>query len=126
QSPDGDGGKVCRNFGRRPALHQTELAKHECRRAQTRYFSDGVPASLQKGSAIPHALIVEDDTPSRSALMELVAGEGFSVAGAGSLREARERVTERRPDIALLDLELPDGNGMDLFGDVKSRTTTEV
>ena len=58
--------------------------------------------------------------------MELVAGEGFSVAGAGSLREARERVAERRPDVALLDLELPDGNGMDLFGDVKSRATTEV
>ncbi|HKU71495.1 MAG TPA: sigma-54 dependent transcriptional regulator [Burkholderiales bacterium] len=75
---------------------------------------------------MPHALIVEDDTHARSALMELVAGEGFSVAGAGSLREARERVAERRPDVALLDLELPDGNGMDLFGDVKSRTTTEV
>ena len=58
--------------------------------------------------------------------MEFVAGEGFSVAGASSLREARDRVAERRPDVALLDIELPDGNGMDLFGDVKSRAAAEV
>jgi len=33
---------------------------------------------------------------------------------------------ERRPDVVLLDLQLPDGNGMDLFEDMKSPATTEV
>jgi two-component system response regulator AtoC len=59
-------------------------------------------------------------------LAELVAREGFSVASAASLREARTRMLEQRPDVVLLDLQLPDGNGMDLFEDVKSRATTEV
>ena len=32
----------------------------------------------------------------------------------------------QRPDVVLLDLVLPDGDGMDLFQDVESRATTEV
>ncbi len=55
-----------------------------------------------------------------------MAREGFSVATAGTLEEARKRMAERRPDVVLLDLQLPDGSGMDLFEDVKSRATTEV
>lgn len=35
-------------------------------------------------------------------------------------------MTQRRPDVVLLDLVLPDGNGMDLFQDVESRAVTEI
>jgi two-component system, NtrC family, response regulator HydG len=55
-----------------------------------------------------------------------VAREGFSVAAASTLREARTRMNEQRPEVVFLDLQLPDGNGMDLFEDVKSRVATEV
>lgn len=75
---------------------------------------------------MPHALLVDDDTATLSALSELVAHEGFTVAAASTLREARERIAERHPDVVLLDLLLPDGSGMDLFDDVKSRAVTEV
>lgn len=75
---------------------------------------------------MPHALVVDDDTNTLSGLAELVAREGFTVAAAATLREARERVAERHPDVVLLDLLLPDGTGMDLFDDVKSRAVTEV
>ncbi|HJQ62674.1 MAG TPA: sigma-54 dependent transcriptional regulator [Burkholderiales bacterium] len=75
---------------------------------------------------MPHALLVDDDTHTLSALSELVAREGFTVAAASTLRAARECVAERHPDVVLLDLLLPDGNGMDLFDDVKSRAVTEV
>jgi two-component system response regulator AtoC len=59
-------------------------------------------------------------------MSELVAREGFAVATASTLEEARKRMAERRPDVVLLDLQLPDGSGMDLFEDVRSRATTEV
>ena len=75
---------------------------------------------------MPHVLIVEDDTNSRSALAELVAQEGFSTAAAGNLREARREMALRAPDVVLLDLVLPDGSGMDLFEDIESRATTEI
>ncbi|MGQ0523397.1 MAG: sigma-54-dependent transcriptional regulator [Betaproteobacteria bacterium] len=75
---------------------------------------------------MPHALLVDDDTNTLSGLAELVAHEGFSVATASTLREARDSIAERHPDVVLLDLCLPDGSGMDLFDDVKSRSVTEV
>jgi two-component system response regulator AtoC len=75
---------------------------------------------------MPHALIVDDDTDALAGLQELVAREGFSVATAANLKQAREQMALQRPDVVLLDLMLPDGDGMDLFQDVESRATTEV
>ena len=70
-------------------------------------------------------MLVEDDANALSALSELVAREGFTVSSATTLQEARSRMGERRPDVVLLDLFLPDGYGMDLFED-KTRAMTEV
>ena len=74
---------------------------------------------------MPHALIVEDDTDSAGMLAEIVAAEGFSTATAGSLLDARRQLAFRTPDIVLLDLTLPDGNGIELF-DAVDRRDSEV
>ncbi|HEX2201265.1 MAG TPA: response regulator, partial [Gammaproteobacteria bacterium] len=73
-----------------------------------------------------HALIVDDDVDSLTALAVLVNREGFTTDTASTLREAREKVAQQRPDVVLLDLVLPDGNGMDLFQDIEPRSVTEV
>jgi len=75
---------------------------------------------------MPHALLVDDDADTLASLEELIAREGFTVATASSLNAAREQMVLQRPDVVLLDLVLPDGDGMDLFQDVESRATTEV
>ncbi|WP_113453998.1 response regulator, partial [Escherichia coli] len=62
---------------------------------------------------MPHILIVEDDANARAALGELVGAEGFTTALAGSLRDARIQMSRHSPDAVLIDLVLPDGNGMD-------------
>src|SRR6186713_1458645 len=56
----------------------------------------------------------------------LVANEGFTVATAGSLRDARRQMALQEPDIVLLDLVLPDGNGMELFQDAKQLPNAEL
>jgi DNA-binding NtrC family response regulator len=61
-----------------------------------------------------HALIVDDDHATRSALSDVAETQGFSTATAGSLAEARDRMSDRRPDVVLIDLMLPDGLGLDL------------
>ncbi|MGH8519992.1 MAG: sigma-54-dependent transcriptional regulator [Gammaproteobacteria bacterium] len=71
-------------------------------------------------------MIVDDDTDSLRSLAELVGCEGFTVATASTLGEARQKMAERQPDLLLLDIQLPDGSGMDLFQDLKSRRATEV
>ena len=75
---------------------------------------------------MPHALIVDDDVDALAGLEQLVAREGFTTATAANLKQAREQMVLQRPDVVLLDLMLPDGDGIDLFQDVESRATTEV
>jgi len=69
---------------------------------------------------MPHILIVDDDENACAALAEIVALEGFTAATAGTLREARLQIGWRMPDVILTDLRLPDGSGMELFGEVGS------
>lgn len=64
-----------------------------------------------------HVLIVDDDTDSATTLRELVRADRFSVAIAHTLRDARRQIALQPPDLVLLDLQLPDGNGLDLFSD---------
>jgi len=63
----------------------------------------------------PRALIVDDDPGFLLGLAELVRREGFTVASAGSLKQAREEIAASSPDILLVDLHLPDGSGLDLL-----------
>jgi DNA-binding NtrC family response regulator len=58
------------------------------------------------------ALIIDDDEAFRDSLELLVQREGFATRTAGSLAEARDRLVVARPDVALVDLGLPDGDGL--------------
>jgi DNA-binding NtrC family response regulator len=78
------------------------------------------------GAVMAHALIVDDDVDSADTLRELVAAERFSVAVAHNLRDARKQIALQQPDIVLLDLQLPDGTGMDLFNDAQLLANSEV
>lgn len=73
-----------------------------------------------------HALIVDDDIDTAEMMAVLIAGENFTVATAHSLREARQQIKLQSPDVILLDLQLPDGSGMDLFNDQALLAQSEV
>jgi DNA-binding NtrC family response regulator len=75
---------------------------------------------------MPHALVVDDDTDSAASLRLLIAGERFTVAVAHTLRDARRQISLQQPDIVLLDLRLPDGNGLDLLADAQLLADSEV
>jgi two-component system response regulator AtoC len=74
----------------------------------------------------PRALIVDDDPGFLQGLAELVRREGFAVASAGSLKQAREEIAANPPDILLVDLRLPDGSGLDLLGELDSASSPEL
>lgn len=75
---------------------------------------------------MPHALIVDDDADTRDWLSEVAQREGFTVAAADSLRSARVQLVRQQPDVLLTDFQLPDGNGIELVGDLDRAAETEI
>ena len=58
------------------------------------------------------ALIIDDDENFRSSLELLVQREGFATRTAGTVAEARDKLAAGAPDVFLVDLTLPDGDGL--------------
>ena len=61
------------------------------------------------------ALIIEDDPDFRVSLAALVSREGYETSEAANLAEARAALAANAPDLALVDLGLPDGSGLELL-----------
>jgi two-component system KDP operon response regulator KdpE len=66
-----------------------------------------------------HVLIVEDDREIRTMMQSSLSVEGFDVQTAVSLSEARALLRHTPPDIVVLDLGLPDGDGVELVHEVR-------
>jgi DNA-binding NtrC family response regulator len=65
---------------------------------------------------MPPTLLAIDDEPGVLALLERCATElGFNVISAGSGRGGLERIARDRPDVALVDVQMPDVNGLDVL-----------
>lgn len=63
---------------------------------------------------MPTILVVEDDEPHRQAMTLALGRRGFDVIGAADGAAAGHAVEQSRPDLILLDLGLPDIDGVDL------------
>ena len=61
-------------------------------------------------------LIVEDHEATRETLTLLFQREGFLVSSARTVREASETFHREPPLVAVIDIGLPDGSGLDLVG----------
>lgn len=70
------------------------------------------PASVKQPSKI---LIVEDEALFARAVMRRLQKANYECAHVESVQDARDIVKQFSPDIVLLDMRLPDGNGLDLL-----------
>ncbi len=64
-------------------------------------------------------LVVEDDREIRAMMQSSLSVEGFEVQTAVSLSEARAMLKHAVPDVMVLDLGLPDGDGVELVHEVR-------
>ena len=69
----------------------------------------------------PVLLIIEDDSALRQVLCVQFENEGFRVVSARNLKEARWELSRRRPSLILLDLNLPDGDGLDFCREARAK-----
>lgn len=65
-------------------------------------------------------LLVDDHGDSLEITAKLLRLEGYEVATAGSCRQAVELARQSQFDLLVTDLGLPDGTGMELFGELNS------
>ena len=72
-------------------------------------------------SAELKVLIVDDDQTIRSTLAEAVNTWGYRTFQAASLAETLAVVDRERPDAVLLDVKLPDGSGISILEQLKTR-----
>ena len=71
-------------------------------------------------------LVVEDDEETRAVVVRELVHRGFRVDEASDGRSALERWELRRPDVVLLDLGLPDTDGLQLIGRIRRESTTPI
>jgi len=71
-------------------------------------------------------LIVEDEPSYVDALSVGLVGEGFVVAAASTIADARAQFAAVKPDILLLDVMLPDGSGIDFCRELRATSTVPI
>jgi DNA-binding response OmpR family regulator len=64
-------------------------------------------------------LLVEDDQPTRTFLADNLCADGYEPLIAGTAREGMTLIETRFPDLAILDLGLPDASGLELLQSVR-------
>jgi len=69
-------------------------------------------------------LIVDDDLMFRRVLCRAIQNDGFSVISAASATEALEMIERSLPRLVLVDLRMPDMNGMHLLRILRANPAT--
>jgi two-component system, cell cycle response regulator DivK len=75
---------------------------------------------------LPLILVVEDNEANQLLACSVLEREGFRVAVAGNAKEAMERLSTLKPDLILMDVQLPGEDGLGLTRRLKAdpRTST--
>jgi DNA-binding NtrC family response regulator len=71
-------------------------------------------------------LIVDDESGVRYALTEALRSWGYESVQAGTVAEGINLFTQEHPAVALLDIDLPDGSGLDILSEIKAQQPDTV
>jgi DNA-binding NtrC family response regulator len=71
-------------------------------------------------------VVIDDHAETLSALGEFVKREGFTVDGADTVEKGRAAIAGSKPDVVLIDLNLPDGSGLDLLDQIDPHAVPAV
>jgi DNA-binding response OmpR family regulator len=81
---------------------------------------------IREGSERPCVLLVEDEVSIAEPFAHALARNGFEPIVAGSAGEALALARAQRPDVVLLDLTLPDGDGLDVCRELRRDSTVPI
>jgi two-component system KDP operon response regulator KdpE len=75
---------------------------------------------------LPVAVVIEDEPQIRRFVRAALEAEGWQVHEADTLQRGLSETGTRKPDLLVLDLGLPDGDGLDLIRDVRTWSTVPI
>ncbi|MEO8431735.1 MAG: response regulator [Acidobacteriota bacterium] len=90
----------------------------------SRWKSGPSPSGIDADGEGRHVLIVEDDASSRYGLKSLLESEGYRISEAADLAQADERIDAEVPEVLVLDITLPDGDGASWLAARQKREAT--
>ncbi len=73
-----------------------------------------------------HILVIDDEPAIRRFLRATLAGHGYTLLEAATAQAGIALAAERRPDVILLDLGLPDLDGLDVTTQLREWTSTPI
>ena len=79
------------------------------------------PQPLPRSASGARVLLIDDHDALRQSLSYALGMYGYRVVAAPCLREARERLAEDVPDAVVVDVLLPDGNGVEFLREVRAQ-----
>lgn len=71
--------------------------------------------------ASPRILLIDDDAGVREVVVRALGAAGYDVSALADAAGARQALAEGPFDLAILDVNLPDANGLDLCGEIVAR-----
>src|SRR6202158_5513384 len=74
----------------------------------------------------PHITIVYDEAPAREMVGEYLKMHGFTVTLCDGGKSLRDAIGSGVPDLVVLDLNMPEEDGLSIIRDLKSRTNVPV
>ena len=75
-------------------------------------------------SQLEHILVVDDDATQTEILSHLLSKQGYLVSTAKTCKEAESKVGSDRVDLILLDIGMPDGDGLTLCSSLSDTAAT--
>ena len=90
-------------------------------------WTSGEPPDRRYDRAMkPRVLLVEDETAIAEPLAQHLAREGFDAEVVGTIEAADDALRRGHPDVVLLDVMLPDGDGRDLCRAIRKESDLPI
>ena len=75
---------------------------------------------------LPRILIIDDEKPLRRVLKATLRSEGYRIFEAANGQTGLESAVTTHPDVIILDLALPDKDGLEILQEIRRRTTKPI
>ncbi|HEX7572599.1 MAG TPA: response regulator, partial [Bacteroidota bacterium] len=81
---------------------------------------------MSAAGTLPSVLVIEDEPQIRRLLRLTLESNGFRVHQAANGKEGLDRARTERPEAVILDLGLPDADGVDILKEIRRKSPVPV